>query len=55
MGKRPGKFGNLTRHASDNLRGNNRRCVKCGNPIVYGERCPPCAQELRQRRKRKPR
>ncbi len=29
-------------------------CIRCGRPIVYGDRCPPCAQGLRLRRKRKP-
>jgi hypothetical protein len=56
MGKTPGKFGNLTRHAGNRARGGERqRCVKCGRPIVYGERCPPCARDLRQRQRRKPR
>jgi hypothetical protein len=31
------------------------RCKGCHRPIPYGDRCPPCAQELRQRRRRKPR
>lgn len=30
-------------------------CLGCGRRIFYGDRCPPCAQELRQRKRRKPR
>ena len=28
---------------------------RCGKRIVYGDRCPDCQRELRQRRKRKSR
>jgi hypothetical protein len=32
------------------------RCMgHCGRPIVYGDRCPDCARELRKRTSRKPR
>jgi hypothetical protein len=31
------------------------QCLGCHKPIVYGDRCQRCQQELRQRRKRKPR
>ena len=32
------------------------RCMgNCGRPLVYGDRCPPCANELRKRKRRKPR
>jgi hypothetical protein len=30
------------------------RCLgQCGKRLVYGDRCPDCARELRQRRKLK--
>jgi hypothetical protein len=30
------------------------RCLgQCGKRIFYGDRCPDCARELRQRHKRK--
>ena len=32
-----------------------RRYAGCRRKIVYGERCPDCARELRQRKRRKPR
>ena len=53
MGK--GLSGNVTRHFGSDPRGQGRRCIKCGDRILYGERCPPCQQDLRKRRKRKPR
>ena len=31
------------------------RCLGCQRPIVYGERCPDCASELRKRKRRKQR
>ena len=31
------------------------RCIACQRPIVYGDRCETHKQELRQRRRRKPR
>jgi phage head maturation protease len=32
------------------------RCLgQCGRRLVYGDRCPDCARELRQRKRRKPR
>jgi rRNA maturation endonuclease Nob1 len=31
------------------------RCKGCRRTILYGDRCPDCQQQLRQRRKRKPR
>jgi hypothetical protein len=32
------------------------RCMgHCGKRVMFGDRCPECARELRQRRKRKPR
>jgi hypothetical protein len=34
-------------------RGN--RCIGCKRHIVWGERCESCKQELRQRKRRKPR
>ena len=30
-------------------------CVGCRRPIAWGERCESCKQELRQRKRRKPR
>jgi hypothetical protein len=52
MGKGPG--GNVTRHfGADPRGGRGRRCVKCGDRILYGDRCPPCQRELRQRQRRK--
>jgi hypothetical protein len=49
------KFGNLTKHAGWNLRGEQQRCVKCLRPIVWGQRCETCKRELRRRQARKPR
>jgi hypothetical protein len=47
---------NATRHAGASTRGGaTTRCIKCGVVIFYGDRCPPCQRELRQRRRRKPR
>jgi hypothetical protein len=59
MGKR-NLGGNLTRHAADNARGGGGpRCIACGVVIFYGERCPACDRDLRQRqrqrKRRKPR
>jgi hypothetical protein len=48
---RPRKRGSKGRHG----------CFDCHRPIVYGDRCPDCAQQARaqavnrKRRKRKPR
>jgi DNA-directed RNA polymerase subunit RPC12/RpoP len=50
-----GLSGNVTRHFGADPRGPGTRCVKCGDRILYGERCPPCQRELRQRKRRKPR
>jgi hypothetical protein len=49
------KFGNLTKHAAWDLRGERQRCRKCGVPILFGDRCQTCQRELRKRRRRKPR
>jgi hypothetical protein len=29
--------------------GKGRHCLGCYRPIVYGDRCPPCAQLVRTR------
>jgi hypothetical protein len=34
---------------------NTNRCLGCGARVFYGDRCPPCQQKLRQRKRRKPR
>jgi hypothetical protein len=31
------------------------RCIACQRPIVWGERCESCKQELAARKRRKPR
>ena len=31
------------------------KCLGCKAPIVYGDRCLPCRDELRKRKRRKPR
>jgi hypothetical protein len=54
MGK--GLSGNTTRHFGASARGGRTmRCIACGVPIFYGERCEKHKRELHQRRKRKPR
>jgi predicted amidophosphoribosyltransferase len=35
--------------------GKRQHCLGCQRPIVYGDRCPDCQRELRQRKRRKPR
>ncbi len=35
--------------------GTPRQCIRCGRRIFYGDRYPPCQQQLRQRQRRKPR
>jgi hypothetical protein len=35
-------------------RGGNR-CIACKRHIVYGDRCQDCREQLRQRKRRKPR
>jgi hypothetical protein len=42
-------------HITGTARSTGGRCLGCRRVIVYGERCEGCKQELRQRRKRKPR
>jgi hypothetical protein len=52
------KFGNLTRHAAWDPRGERMRCIRCGVPIMFGQHCQECGRVLRQRgrrQRRKPR
>jgi hypothetical protein len=36
-------------HAPTGARKSPAFCLGCGKPIKFGERCPPCASELRRR------
>jgi hypothetical protein len=35
--------------------GTPRYCLGCSRRLVFGDRCPPCQQRLRERKRRKPR
>ena len=55
MAKR-GLGGNITQHGGASYRGGDcMRCIVCGVHIFYGDRCETHKQQLRQRRRRKPR